>query len=68
MCLQSNMEVTCLGSALRQIIPRIVGNVRIRCFLSKYLKRFSKGLSSWWELVKPLVEFKWDVILTRFFF
>ena len=24
---QSNMEVTCLGSALRQIIPRIVGNV-----------------------------------------
>ena len=43
------MEVTCLGIALRQIIPRIVG----------------EGLSSWWELVKPLVEFRWEVILTR---
>merc|ERR550532_2532129 len=44
-----NMEVTILGSALRQIIPRIIG----------------EGLSSWWELVKPLVEFRWDVIQTR---
>ena len=43
------MEVTCLGVALRQIIPRIIG----------------EGLSSWWELVKPLVEFRWDVIQTR---
>ena len=43
------MEVTILGSALRQIIPGIVG----------------QGLSSWWELVKPLVEFKWEVILSR---
>ena len=43
------MEVTCLGAALRQIIPRIIG----------------EGLSSWWELVKPLVEFRWEVILTR---
>ena len=43
------MEVTCLGAALRQIIPRIIG----------------EGLSSWWELVKPLVEFRWDVIQTR---
>ena len=41
--------MTCLGIALRQIIPRIVG----------------EGLSSWWELVKPLVEFRWEVILTR---
>merc|ERR1711953_957433 len=45
----ANMEVTCLGVALRQIIPKIVG----------------EGLSSWWELVKPLVEFRWDVIMTR---
>ena len=43
------MEVTCLGVALRQIIPKIVG----------------EGLSSWWELVKPLVEFRWEVIMTR---
>ena len=41
--------MTCLGSALRQIIPKIIG----------------QGLSSWWELVKPLVEFRWEVILTR---
>ena len=61
------MEVTCLGSALRQIIPRIVGNVKIRCFLSHYyyIYHHPKGLSSWWELVKPLVEFRWEVILTR---
>merc|ERR1719450_718320 len=45
----SNMEVTVLGIALRQIIPKIIG----------------KPLSSWWELVKPVVEFKWEVILTR---
>merc|ERR550539_1717924 len=43
------MQVSCLGVALRQIIPNIVG----------------EGLSSWWELVKPLVEFRWEVILTR---
>ena len=47
--LQQNMEVTVLGVALRKIIPKIVG----------------EGLSSWFELVKPLVEFKWDVILSR---
>merc|ERR1711988_261377 len=45
----ANMEVTCLGVALRQIIPKIVG----------------EGLSSWWELVKPLVEFRWEVIMSR---
>jgi len=45
----SQMEVTVLGIALRQIIPKIIGQT----------------LSSWWELVKPLVEFKWEVILSR---
>ena len=43
------MNVTMLGVALRMIIPKIVG----------------EGLSSWFELVKPLVEFKWDVINSR---
>ena len=43
------MEVTNLGCALKMIIPKIVG----------------EGLSSWFELVKPLVEFKWDVIMSR---
>ena len=43
------MEVTILGSALRQILSSTVG----------------QGLSSYWELVKPLVEFRWDVILSR---
>ena len=43
------MNVTMLGVALRMIIPRIIG----------------EGLSSWFELVKPLVEFKWDVINSR---
>merc|ERR1712198_116600 len=45
----SNMEVTILGSALRQILSKNVG----------------QGLGSFWELVKPLVEFKWEVILSR---
>merc|ERR1719422_761928 len=44
-----NMEVTILGSALRQILSKNVG----------------QGLGSFWELVKPLVEFKWEVILSR---
>ena len=43
------MNVTMLGVALRMIIPKIVG----------------EGLSSWFELVKPLVEFKWEVINSR---
>merc|ERR1719219_2323433 len=43
------MNVTMLGVALRMIIPKIIG----------------EGLSSWFELVKPLVEFKWDVINSR---
>ena len=43
------MEVTILGSALRQILSKNVG----------------QGLGSFWELVKPLVEFKWEVILSR---
>lgn len=46
---QPEMNVTMLGIALRMIIPKIIG----------------EGLSSWFELVKPLVEFKWDVINTR---
>ena len=64
------MEVTCLGSALRQIIPMIVGNVRLWDVFSQIISiniyiYHPKGLSSWWELVKPLVEFRWEVILTR---
>ena len=43
------MEVTIMGSALRQILSQTVG----------------QPLSSYWELVKPLVEFRYEVILTR---
>ena len=39
------MEVTILGVALRVILSQTIG----------------QGLSSYWELVKPLVEFKWEV-------
>jgi len=45
----ANMEVTVLGAALRLIIPKIIG----------------QALSNYWELVKPLVEFKWEVIQGR---
>ena len=34
-----------LGSALRQIIPKMVG----------------QNITNWFELIKPLVEFKWEV-------
>jgi len=44
-----DLTVSVLGSALRQIIPKIIG----------------QNLTSWFELVKPLVEFKWDVIMSR---
>merc|ERR1719305_1306322 len=43
------MTVTVLGVALRQIIPKIIG----------------QNLTSWFELVKPLVEFKWEVVESR---
>ena len=45
------MTVTVLGVALRQIIPKIIG----------------QNLTSWFELVKPLVEFKWDVSISIIF-
>ena len=43
------METTILGGALRLILGKTVG----------------AGLGQYWELVKPLVEFKWEVILSR---
>ena len=39
------MTVTVLGAALRQIIPKMVG----------------QNITNWFELCKPLVEFKWEV-------
>jgi len=50
-CILYNRDliVTVLGAALRQIIPKIIG----------------ANLTSWFELVKPLVEFKWEVIESR---
>ena len=40
------MTVTVLGAALRQIVPKMVG----------------QNITNWFELVKPLVEFKWEVM------
>ncbi|XP_023325285.1 soluble guanylate cyclase 88E isoform X2 [Eurytemora carolleeae] len=45
----SDLTVTVLGAALRQIIPKMVG----------------QNITNWFELCKPLVEFKWEVILSR---
>ncbi|XP_023325301.1 soluble guanylate cyclase 88E isoform X2 [Eurytemora carolleeae] len=45
----SDLTVSVLGSALRQIIPKMVG----------------QNLTNWFELIKPLVEFKWEVIMSR---
>ena len=38
-----------LGQSLRQIIPKIIGET----------------LNGWFEIIKPLVEFKFEVILSR---
>ena len=47
--LQQDLVVTCLGSALRLILPQIIG----------------KKMPAFFELVKPLVEFKFDIISAR---
>ena len=44
-----DLTVSCIGIALRQVIPGIVG----------------KKVTEYFELVKPLIEFKFDNILTR---
>ena len=43
------MIVKNMGSALRHCVPQMVG----------------EKLTSFWELIKPLVDFKYDVIETR---
>ena len=46
---QKDLTVSCIGSALRQVIPQIVG----------------KKITSYFELVKPLVAFKFEVLEQR---
>ena len=46
---QEDLTVTVLGQSLRQIIPKIIGET----------------LNGWFEIIKPLVEFKFEVILSR---
>ena len=43
------MTVMCLGAALRLILPQTIG----------------KKINSYFELIKPLVEFKFDTIIAR---
>ena len=44
-----DLTVSCIGVALRQVMPGIVG----------------KKVTAYFELIKPLIEFKFDVILSR---
>ena len=44
-----DLTVSCIGVALRQVMPGIVG----------------KKVTAYFELVKPLIEFKFDIILSR---
>ena len=46
---QDEMTVMCLGAALRLILPQTMG----------------KKINSYFELIKPLVEFKFDTIIAR---
>ncbi len=46
---QKDMTVSCIGVALRQIIPQIIG----------------RKLTSFFEIVKPLIEFNYDNIQSR---
>ena len=43
------MNIMCLGSALRLILPQMMG----------------KKVTQFFELIKPLVEFKFEVIMAR---
>ena len=44
-----DLVVSCIGIALRQVIPGIVG----------------KKVTEYFELIKPLIEFKFDIIMSR---
>lgn len=46
---QKDLTVSSIGVALRQVMPHIVG----------------KKVTSYFELVKPLIEFKFDIIQSR---
>ena len=46
---QKDLTVTCLGVALQQVMPGLVG----------------KKITAYFELVKPLIEFKFDLIVSR---
>ena len=46
---QQDLTVSSIGVALRQVMPHIVG----------------KKITSYFELIKPLIEFKFDVIQSR---
>ena len=45
--LQEDLTVSVLGISLRQIIPGLIG----------------AALNSWFEIIKPLVEFKFEVFI-----
>ena len=47
--LQKDLTVSCLGAALRLAVPMIVG----------------KKITAYFELVKPLIEFKFEIIQSR---
>jgi len=47
--LQPDLTVTCIGIALRQVIQGIVG----------------RKITAYFELVKPLIEFKFEIIMSR---
>ena len=49
MLFHDDLTVSCIGVALRQVMPGIVG----------------KKVTAYFELIKPLIEFKFDVILSR---
>ena len=44
-----DLTVSCIGVALRQVMPGIVG----------------KKVTAYFELIKPLIEFKFDIIQSR---
>lgn len=48
--MQKDLTVTCIGVALQQVIPKMGG----------------RRITAFFELVKPLIEFKFEVIQTRF--
>ncbi len=68
--LDQELNIVVVGNALRKIIPGCVGEhfcqERNKSYCVELTPHFAgKSFSQWFKLERPLVEFKWDNLLTK---